>query len=132
MQSNQKSDEMRTSKFKEFKARVQELSMPSKVSKLRKITIGFFFFLMGVFSLNYGICVSQNQIFADRVQVRDILYQLIDKVPTTARYVRTVLNIANGDEPEVNEVLKGIKPWENRFEYYMRLISENAESFRTL
>lgn len=51
---------MRTSKFKEFKAHVQELKMPSKVSKLRKITIAFFFFLLGVFSLNYGICVSQS------------------------------------------------------------------------
>ena len=32
--------------------------MPSKVSKLRKITLIFFVFLIGVFSLNYAICVS--------------------------------------------------------------------------
>jgi hypothetical protein len=103
----QKQDDMRTSKFKEFKAHVQELKMPSKVSKLRKITIGFFFFLLGVFSLNYGICVSQNQIFQDRVSVRDILYQLAEKIPSTARFTRSVLNIANGAEAETDEVLSG-------------------------
>ena len=51
---------MRTSKFKEFKARVQELKYPSKVSLLKKITLAFFVLLIGVFSLNYGICVGQN------------------------------------------------------------------------
>ena len=53
-------------------------------------------------------------------------------VPSTARYVRTVVNIANGFEPLTNEVLTGIAPWENRFNYYMRRISENAEIFRQI
>jgi len=56
--SSNTNDEMRTSKFKEFKAHVQELQLPSKISKLRKITFAFFIFLLGVFSLNYGICVT--------------------------------------------------------------------------
>ena len=66
------------------------------------------------------------------MSVRDILYQLTEKIPSTARYVRSVLNIANGVEPLTNEVLQGIEPWENRYEYYIRRISENSEIFRTL
>ena len=65
--------------------------------------------------------------------VRDILYQLTEKVPSTARYVRTAINIANGFEYPTDEVLQGAPTlWEDRFTYYMRLVSENADSFATI
>jgi hypothetical protein len=54
-------------------------------------------------------------------------------VPSTARYARTALNIANGREPNVNEEIKGGKnDEEDRFRYYMRMIAEDAESFRLI
>jgi malonyl CoA-acyl carrier protein transacylase len=46
--------------------------------------------------------------------------------------VRTVLNIANGNERERDEVMQGQLEWEDRFQYYMRRIGENAERFRDL
>jgi hypothetical protein len=89
--------------------------LPSKISKLRKITFSFFLFLLGVFSLNYAICVSQNATFESRMSVLDILFQLTEKIPSTSRYVRTVLNIANGNERERDEVMRGEQGWEERF-----------------
>lgn len=68
----------------------------------------------------------------DRVSVRDILFQLTEKVPSTARYVRSVMNIANYAEPLAIEVLSGDLENESRFSFYMRLISENSETFRVL
>ena len=106
--------------------------MPSKISKLRKITFAFFLFLLGVFSLNYGICVSQNETFESRMSVLDILFQLTEKIPSTSRYIRTVINIANGNERERDQVMQGEQGWEERFLYYMRRIGENAEEFRDL
>lgn len=56
--SSVNSDELRTSKFKEFKTQVQEMRTPSKISTLRKIAAFFFVFLLGTFSLNYALCVT--------------------------------------------------------------------------
>lgn len=104
--------------------------MPSKVARLQRITFGFFFFLIGVFSLNYAICVRSNKNFASFVQVRDIVFQLMDKVPSTARFVRSAINVANGFEYSTDEVL--VPPQEDRFTYYMRRVAENADSFASL
>ena len=100
--SSANSNELRTSKFKEFKTQVQELKVPSKISQLRKITAVFFVFLLAVFSLNYALCATQNQAYMQRVDMLDILFQLSEKVPSTARYVRTCVNIANGFENNTN------------------------------
>lgn len=50
----------------------------------------------------------------------DLLFEMTEKLPTTARYVRTCVNIANGFENNTNEVLS------NRFGYYMSEIALNA------
>ncbi len=49
------------------------------------------------------------------MSVLDILFQLTEKIPSTSRYVRTVLNIANGNERERDEVMRGEQGWEERF-----------------
>ena len=66
------------------------------------------------------------------MSVLDILFQLTEKIPSTSRYIRTVINIANGNERETDQVMQGEKGWEERFQYYMRRIGENAEEFRDL
>ena len=124
--SSVNSDELRTSKFKEFKAQVQELKTPSKVAVLQKMTLAFFVFLLAVFSLNYAFCATQNSSYMERVQILDLLYELTNKIPSTSRYVRTVVNIANGYESNSNELIP------DRFAYYMQRIADNSEQFRTL
>ena len=118
------SDELRTSKFKEFKAQVQDLKTPSKIALLKKISTAFFLFLLAVFSLNYALCATQNHSYLQRVEVLDILFELSAKIPSTSRYIRTVVDIANGFEPARDQVIG------DRFAYYMRRIAENSEEFR--
>ena len=40
--------------------------------------------------------------------------------------------MANGYEPDQDDVLQGVAPWEDRFTYYMRMIAENAASFQNI
>jgi hypothetical protein len=69
----------------------------------------------------------------ERVNVLEILYQLTEKVPSKARYAINVINIANGLEPAVDEVLDGlISKGEDRFAFYMWRLAENAEDFRSI
>lgn len=51
---------MLTSKFKLFKAQVQELTQPSKVLKLRKIATFFSVILLILFSVSYGLLMKQD------------------------------------------------------------------------
>lgn len=93
---------------------------------MRKVTIAFFVFLLGIFTLNYAICATQNNAYLDRIKVLDLLFQMTEKVPSTTRFIRTCVNIANGFESNMNEVIP------DRFTYYMGRISENAEQFREI
>jgi len=124
--SSVNSNELRTSKFKEFKVQVQEVKSPSKISLLKRITVTFFLVLLGVFALNYGICSAQNKDYIERIEILDLLQQLSNKIPSTTRYVRTVMNIANEKETNFNEVI------EDRFSYYMDRIYENSEAFNQI
>jgi|LauGreDrversion4_2_1035121.scaffolds.fasta_scaffold25890_5 hypothetical protein len=54
----------------------------------------------------------------------------MDRVPSTARFVRTALNIANGFEYPKDDVLSS--PQEDRFTYYMRRLAENSDKFASL
>ena len=98
----------------------------TKISLLKKVTIGFLVFLLAVFSLNYGLCTTQNKSYMERVEILGILNELQLMVPSTSRYLRTCVDIANGYESNFNEVL------EDRFAYYMNRISEDAQSFNSL
>ena len=100
------------------------MKTPSSISVLKKITIAFFICLLGVFSLNYVLCATQNYRYIDRVEVLDLLFQLTEKIPSTSRYIRTVVNIANDMEPNSNEIIN------DRFAYYMKRIGEDSETFR--
>ncbi len=51
---------------------------------------------------------------------------MTEKVPSTTRFIRTCVNIANGFENNTNEVLS------DRFTYYMGRINENVEQFREI
>ena len=56
----------------------------------------------------------------ERVEILGILNQLQLMVPSTSRYLRTCVDIANGCERNFNEVLQ------DRFTYYMDRVSEDA------
>jgi hypothetical protein len=77
--------------------------------------------------------------FAFQLTSLDIISELQLKIPQTTRYIRTVINIARGDEALSDMIFNskdvgggGGGGGEDRFTYYMKKISENAESFREL
>jgi len=124
--SSAASDELRTTKFKEFKTEIQEVKTPKKIVLLRRITFVFFFLLLVVFSLNYAVGRNHNQNYETRVQIMDLIHQLQEKVPITTRHIRTAVNVAKGWEPAENELIP------DRFSFYMAEIHSNSEEFRRL
>jgi hypothetical protein len=82
--------------------------------------------LLGVFSLNYAFSATENTNFISRIDILDLMETLTEKVPSTARYVRTVINIATGIESNSNAVIT------DRFTYYMGRISDNSQTFNDI
>ncbi len=72
---------MMTSKFKLFKAQVQELTQPSKVLKLRKIAAFFFVILLVLFSVSYGLLMRQDEQYQSLLEATNIVFELQIKVP---------------------------------------------------
>lgn len=93
---------------------------------LRRLLIVYFLLLVGVFSINYALCVSHNNDYKERVEVLNIVDQLIDKIPSTTRYVRTALNIADGLETNSNGII------DDRYDYYMGRIANNSAIFNEI
>lgn len=49
-----------------------------------------------------------------RIEILDLLFEITERVPSSSRYIRTCVNIANGFENNSNEVIP------DRFSYYMK------------